>query len=105
MQHANGSLGEALGKPWGSLGEALAASASGGCKGKNGHYPYYLCRHRGCSDYAKSVPRAKMEDAFEAMLQSLTPARQLVDLATDAFRNLWNRQMLKAGSSCPPICP
>jgi site-specific DNA recombinase len=68
-------------------------------KGKSGHYAYYLCRHKGCSDYAKSVPRAQIEDAFDAMLKGLTPARQLVDLATDAFRNLWNRQMLKAGET------
>jgi hypothetical protein len=58
-----------------------------------------FCEHRGCTDYAKSIPRAKIEDAFEAMLKSLTPARQLVELATEAFRNLWNRQILKAGEA------
>jgi site-specific DNA recombinase len=68
-------------------------------KGKGGQYPYYLCRHRGCPDYAKSIARAKVEDAFEAMLKSLTPARQLVDLATASFRDLWNRQIVKAGET------
>jgi hypothetical protein len=68
-------------------------------KGKNGHFAYYLCRHKGCPDYAKSIPRAKIEEAFEAMLKSLTPARQLVELATQTFRDLWDRQILKAGEA------
>ena len=68
-------------------------------KGKHGHFAYYLCRHKGCPDYAKSIPRAKIEDAFEAMLKSLTPARQLVELATQTFRDLWDRQILKAGEA------
>ena len=43
--------------------------------------------------------RAKVEGAFEEMLKSITPAKQLIDLATAALRNAWNKQALNAEQS------
>ena len=68
-------------------------------KGSHGSYPYYLCRQKGCESAGKSIARSKVEDAFEAILQNLTPAAQIVNLATASFRDLWNNQVFKAGEN------
>ncbi len=58
-------------------------------KGKGGKYPYYMCRQQGCVSNGKSIARAKVESALEALVRSLTPSHELVALATGMFRNLW----------------
>ena len=80
-----------------SCGHALTANWSKGRMGAA--YPYYLCRQSECDVRGKSYARAKVEGAFEEMLKSITPARQLVDLATTALRNLWNKQAVNADQS------
>jgi site-specific DNA recombinase len=40
-------------------------------KGKNRHYPYYLCDTRSCASYRKSFPHAKIEEGLEAVLQAM----------------------------------
>jgi site-specific DNA recombinase len=47
----------------------------------------------------KSYAREKVEGAFEALLRSVTPAKELVDLAAAAFRNHWNKQAMNADQS------
>ncbi len=64
--------------------------------GKGGRYAYYLCRQAGCVSNGKSVARAKVEDALEALVRSLTPARELVQLASAMFRDLWDRRAKEA---------
>jgi site-specific DNA recombinase len=65
-------------------------------KGRQASYPYYLCRQRDCASRGKSVARAKIEQAFERLLQSMTPARELFELASTHFRDLWNAHMRSA---------
>ncbi len=79
-----------------SCSEPMTANWS---KGSHGSYPYYLCRQKGCESAGKSIARSKVEDAFEAILQNLTPAAQIVNLATASFRDLWNNQVFKAGEN------
>lgn len=80
-----------------SCGHPLTANWSKGRMGAA--YPYYLCRQRECDVRGKSYARAKVEDAFEEMLKSITPAKQLIDLATAALRNAWNKQTSNAEQS------
>lgn len=80
-----------------SCGHALTANWSKGRMGAA--YPYYLCRQRTCDVRGKSYARAKVEGAFEEMLKSITPAKQLIDLATAALRNAWKKQTLNAEQS------
>ncbi len=61
-------------------------------KGRGGNYPYYLCRQHGCSSNGKSIARDKIERALEALIRSLTPARDVVNLATTSFRDQWDRR-------------
>jgi site-specific DNA recombinase len=64
--------------------------------GKGGRYPYYMCRQNGCASNGKSVARAKVEEALESLVRSLTPARELVQLATAMFRDMWDRRAKEA---------
>ncbi|MBZ9650170.1 recombinase family protein [Sphingobium sp. 3R8] len=65
-------------------------------KGKGGRYPYYMCRQHGCDSNGKSIARAKVEESLEALVSSLTPARELVQLASAMFRDLWDRRAKEA---------
>jgi site-specific DNA recombinase len=58
-------------------------------KGRNTLYPYYVCRHRGCEMFGKSVARAKIEGAYEALLRDLVPSHELFDLMLGLFRKRW----------------
>ena len=42
-------------------------------KGQRRHYACYRCETRGCEVKSKSIPRAKMDDAFAEILKSLQP--------------------------------
>jgi site-specific DNA recombinase len=72
----------------------MTANFSKGSKGK--HYPYYLCRQSGCPSNSKSIARDKVEAAFGELLKTLSPARELFDLAAAIFRDLWDDQAGKA---------
>jgi DNA invertase Pin-like site-specific DNA recombinase len=65
-------------------------------KGRNGRYPYYVCRHRGCDRFGKSVKRDTVESAFEGMLTKLTPRPELLNLFSKIFRKRWNEAESKA---------
>lgn len=65
-------------------------------KGRNKHYPYYLCDTPTCVSKRKSIPRAKVEDGAEALLRSLQPAKQLFALARAMFMDLWEIRLSEA---------
>ena len=69
----------------------------GSTKGNGGDYPYYFCMNRKCAAGRKSLVRAEVEQRFERLLQHLTPSQDLVDLATDIFRQAWEAQAATAG--------
>jgi site-specific DNA recombinase len=51
-------------------------------KGRNASYPYYVCRHRGCDKFGKSVARAKVEGAFEDILRKAVPGEGVMSIFT-----------------------
>ncbi len=59
-------------------------------KGRNKRYPYYECFQKGCDLRRKSIKRADIEDAFENLLQSLTPSRGLIAVASEMFKDIWD---------------
>ena len=61
-------------------------------QGRNGKYPYYVCRHRGCEKFGKSVARSKIESAYETLLRALTPSHELVELLSGLFRLRWDER-------------
>lgn len=62
-------------------------------KGKTRHYAYYRCGTRGCEAKDSSVPRARMEDGFAGILQSLQPTKGLFDLAKAMLRDAWDMRL------------
>ncbi len=59
-------------------------------KGRNKRYPYYECFQKGCDARRKSIKRADIETAFEALLQKLCPTGGLMAMAEEMLRDIWN---------------
>jgi site-specific DNA recombinase len=64
-------------------------------KGRNASYPYYVCRHRGCDMFGKSVARAKVEGAFEDILRKAVPGEGVMSIFTESFRERWENGQSK----------
>ena len=58
----------------GDCGKALTACWS---KGRRRKYAYYLCRNKACDSYGKSIPKAKIEEAFSELLQDILTCPRL----------------------------
>lgn len=61
-----------------------------------GRYPYYMCFTKGCDRNRKSIARAKVEDAFAALLERLTPSEQLWKLAAAMFKDAWDLRLAQS---------
>ncbi|MEJ6404950.1 recombinase zinc beta ribbon domain-containing protein [Yoonia sp. 2307UL14-13] len=68
-------------------------------KGRNKHYPYYLCDTPGCASKRKSISRAKIEDGAEALLRALEPAGQVIEMAKAMFNDIWAMRLREAQSA------
>jgi site-specific DNA recombinase len=65
-------------------------------KGRNTAYPYYICRHRGCEKFGKSVARDKIESAYQELLRALVPSEQLFGLMLNLFKKRWDQSEARA---------
>lgn len=74
----------------GCCGHPMTAAWS---KGRNASYAYYFCYQKACSEHRKSIRGDKLEEAFEALLQDLRPARNLFAMANEILRDLWAERM------------
>ncbi len=77
-------------------GNPMTAAWSKGCRR---HYPYYFCMTCGCEAKSKSVPRARMEDAFAEIMQSLQPAGGLFKVAKAMLHDAWDMRLAAAQNS------
>src|ERR1043165_3698242 len=59
-------------------------------------HPYYMCFAKECSRRGKSIKRDKIEGEFVALLERLTPAPQLIELASAMFKDAWNQRAAQA---------
>lgn len=66
-----------------------APLTAGWTKGRNAHYPYYLCYSAGCDNYGKAIRRDKIEGDFESLLKELSPSAPLVHIASEMFAQAW----------------
>jgi len=71
-------------------GECCHPLTASWSKGRNNTYPYYSCRHRGCEMWGKSVARAKIEEAYEALLRSIVPTQEMFNALMLLFKKRWN---------------
>jgi site-specific DNA recombinase len=71
----------------GCCGHPLTANWS---QGRSKKHPYYVCRHRGCEMFGKSVRRDTVEGAFEDLLQDMAPSPVLFDMMLTLFKKRWD---------------
>ncbi len=55
-------------------------------------YPYFNCQTRDCSEYRKSIRAEKIDAGFEAILRSLKPSKQILDIATSMLKDAWDQR-------------
>ncbi len=72
----------------GDCGWNLTSSWS---QGRTKRYPYYICNHKGCGSYGKSIRRASVEDEFEVILKSITPQPGLADFMLNMIKDGWGQ--------------
>ncbi|MGF1463324.1 MAG: recombinase family protein [Maricaulaceae bacterium] len=64
----------------------------GWSSGKRKKYAYYNCQTKSCEHYGKSIPKAKIEGDFEALLSGLRPGSGLLKVFIDMFEAHWTLQ-------------
>ena len=55
--------------------------------------PFWKNAHPNSVAKGKSIPHARVEGEFEAMLDQLAPSPQLIEIAAQLFRNLWDQKI------------
>jgi len=65
-------------------------------KGEYKKYAYYVCQHKPCEMYGKSIQRDKLEDAFADLLQNIQPTQEISNVIQLMFRQAWDIQADKA---------
>ncbi len=55
-------------------------------------YPYYNCQTKGCSEYRKGIRAEKIDTGFEAILRSLAPSKNLLDIALSMLKDAWDQR-------------
>lgn len=73
----------------GCCGKQLSGSRS---KGRSKYYVYYECHNKTCNLYRKSIPKAKIEEAFEGLLTTMKPSETLFKLLYTTLRDVWDEQ-------------
>ena len=70
-------------------GEPFRGAFSKGRGGKR--YGYYVCHTKTCSSYGKSIKKAEVEEGFEQLLGALKPRPEIISIASEMFRMLWDK--------------
>jgi site-specific DNA recombinase len=76
-------------------GQPLTACWS---KGKKKHHPYYLCHHKECGHYGKSIRRSVLEGEFESLLKTLQPIPPLAELLKSMIERAWAQRLTQTKS-------
>ena len=71
-------------------GHPLTACFSKSKTGKR--HPDYICHHKPCVSYRKSIRRADLEGAVEDMLKALKPSKTMFAIIRDMFSDAWGQQ-------------
>jgi len=64
-------------------------------KGRTQKYPYYRCNNKACSCAQKSIKKDVLEGAFAQALKSVTPAKQILELAKAITLDVYNKKQLQ----------
>lgn len=75
-------------------GECRKPYTSCWSKGRNGHFPYYLCKSLGCSLKNKAVRAERLHEEFEALLTKLRPKNNIMKIIKAELLDLWNAKKM-----------
>ena len=73
-----------------SCGKALTGSTS---KGNGGLYPSYHCYNKECSMKHKSISKDKVEPAFIALLEKVTPTEEFLKYFSEVVLTRWDSKV------------
>ncbi len=68
-------------------------------KGNKQYYAYYLCQTKGCEKYGKSIPRAKIEGAFEDLIHDVQPSKVMIKAVIALCKLHWDKRIDNAKAS------
>ncbi len=60
--------------------------------GRNGKFPYYRCKTRGCIERNKSVSKKRIEADFVSILAKIKPSEQVINLSKAIVRDVWSKK-------------
>lgn len=62
-------------------------------KGRNGKFPYYRCKTKGCAVRNKSIRKEAIETEFESILSNIRPSLQVLNLTKAIVADVWRKKM------------
>ena len=75
---------------------ALTACWSRSSTGKN--YPYFWCKTKGCASFRKNIRAEKLDAAFEGMMQTLEPSKDLISMTKMMLTNAWSQRLAQSNA-------
>lgn len=72
-----------------SCGKPNTASWS---SGRNGKFPYYRCKTKGCIERNKSISKDKIEKEFELILGKIKPSIEVLNLTKEIIADVWKKR-------------
>jgi hypothetical protein len=93
LRAAIGSAGGILKSPTIEFGEGLRLHSGREPSRQRFPAPYYLCYNRDCPSCRKSIPRDKLEGAFDGIISGLQPSEGVATVARAMFREAWDQRV------------
>ncbi len=59
-------------------------------------HPYYLCFHKPCPSYRKSIRKAKIEEDFATLISSVAPSAGTFAVAKRMFADIWDARLARS---------
>ncbi len=60
--------------------------------GRNGKFPYYRCKMKGCVAHNKSIRKAEIEKQFEDILEKINPNEKVLNLTKAIITEVWRKK-------------
>ena len=67
-----------------------------GSSGAVDTHPYYLCFHKPCPSYRKSIRKVKIEEDFATLISSVAPSAGTFAVAKRMFTDIWDARLARS---------
>ncbi len=61
-------------------------------KGRNGKFPYYRCKTKGCSERNKSIRKKTIEEEFSDIIGKIKPSEEVLNLTKEIVGDVWRKR-------------